>query len=63
MGAEDFGFFMEDAPGAMFFLGCKMGDFERRHHDPQFDVNEECFPIGAAMFAEAAMRYLKQHAK
>jgi amidohydrolase len=63
MGAEDFGFFMEDAPGAMFFLGCKMEDFERRHHDPQFDVNEECFPIGAAMFAEAAMRYLKQHAK
>jgi len=63
MGAEDFGFFMEDAPGAMFFLGCKMEDFERRHHDPHFDVNEECFPIGAAMFAEAAMRYLKQHAK
>ena len=63
MGAEDFGFFMEHAPGAMFFLGCKMEDFERRHHDPQFDVNEECFPIGAAMFVEATMRYLKQHAK
>ena len=63
MGAEDFGFFMEDAPGAMFFLGCKMEDFERRHHDPHFDVNEECFPIGAAMFTETAMRYLKQHAK
>jgi len=63
MGAEDFGFFMEHAPGAMFFLGCKMEDFERRHHDPQFDVNEACFPIGAAMFAETAMRYLKQHAK
>lgn len=63
MGAEDFGFFMEHAPGAMFFLGCKMEDFERRHHDPQFDVNEECLPIGAAMFAEAATRYLKQHAK
>ncbi len=62
MGAEDFGFFMEDAPGAMFFLGCKMPDFERRHHDPQFDVNEECFPIGAAVFTQAAIRYLKQHA-
>jgi amidohydrolase len=61
MGAEDFGFFMEDAPGAMFFLGCKMEDFERRHHDPKFDVNENCLPIGAAILTESAIRYLKQH--
>lgn len=61
MGAEDFGFFMEEAPGAMFYLGCKMEDFERRHHDPQFDVNENCFPIGAAIFAEAVLRFLNSH--
>ena len=61
MGAEDFGFFMEEAPGAMFFLGCKMPDFERRHHDPKFDVNEECLPIWAAMFAEASLRYLRRN--
>jgi amidohydrolase len=63
MGAEDFGFFMEDAPGAMFFLGCKMPDFERRHHDPKFDVNEDCLPIGAAILAKSAIRYLEQHAE
>jgi len=59
MGAEDFGFFMENVPGAMFYLGCMMDDFERRHHDPQFDVNEESLPIGAAVMAEIALRYLR----
>ncbi len=58
MGSEDFGFFMQEAPGAMFMLGCRMPDFERRHHDPQFDVNEDCLPLGAAIFAESAVRYL-----
>ena len=43
-------------------LGCKMDDFERRHHDPQFDVNEDCLPIGAAIFTKSAIRYLKQNA-
>ncbi len=62
MGAEDFGYFMKDVPGAMFMLGCKMPDFERRHHDPQFDVNEDCLPIGAAIFVEAAVKYLKSKA-
>ncbi len=62
MGSEDFGYFMEKAPGAMLTLGCKMDDFERRHHDPKFDVNENSFPIGAAILAEAAIRLLKQKA-
>lgn len=63
MGAEDFGFFMQKAPGTMFMLGCKMEDFERRHHDPLFDVHEDCLPIGAAIFSKSAIRYLKQNAR
>jgi amidohydrolase len=63
MGSEDFGFFIQKAPGAMFNLGCKMEDFERRHHDPKFDVHDDCLPIGAAIFTEAAIRFLKQHKK
>lgn len=59
MGAEDFGFFMENVPGAMFYLGCMMDDFERRHHDPQFDVNEDCLPLGSAILSEVALRYLR----
>jgi amidohydrolase len=60
MGSEDFGYFMEDAPGAMFYLGCKMDDFERRHHDSKFDVHPDCYPVGAAILVEAALRLLKE---
>jgi amidohydrolase len=61
MGAEDFGFFMQEAPGAMFMLGCRIEDDVRRHHDPCFDINEDCLPIGSAMLAEIALYYLKNH--
>ena len=63
MGAEDFGYFLEKAPGAMFMLGCKIEGDERRHHDPRFDVDEDCFPIGAAIIAETALRILDQSDK
>ena len=63
MGAEDFGYFLEKAPGAMFMLGCKIEGDERRHHDPRFDVDEDCFPIGAAIISETALRILGQSDK
>ncbi|MBM3145121.1 MAG: amidohydrolase [Chloroflexi bacterium] len=63
MGSEDFGFFMQEAPGAMFILGCRIEGDERRHHDPRFDVFEDCLPIGAAIFAETALRFLTQTPK
>ena len=59
MGAEDFVFFMQEAPGAMFYLGCRIENDERRHHDPSFDIDEDCLPIGAAIFAESALRLLR----
>lgn len=59
MGAEDFGFFSAQAPGAMFKLGCKIEGDERNHHHPSFDVDEECLPIGTAVLAEAALRLLR----
>jgi amidohydrolase len=57
MGAEDFGYFAELAPGAMFYLGAKIAGDERRHHSPRFDIDERCLPIGAALLAETALRY------
>lgn len=59
MGAEDFGYFIQDIPGAMFYLGCDIEGDLRRHHDPRFYVNEESFPIGAAILAETALCYLR----
>ena len=63
MGAEDFGYFLEKTKGAMFMLGCKIEGDTRRHHDPRFDVDENCMPIGVAIFAETALRILDQSDK
>ncbi len=60
MGAEDFGYFLEKAPGAMFDLGCRIEGDTRRHHDPKFDVDENCMPIGAAILSQTALRILGQ---
>jgi metal-dependent amidase/aminoacylase/carboxypeptidase family protein len=30
------------------------------HHNSHFDVNDECLPIGAAILAEIALRFLKR---
>jgi amidohydrolase len=58
MGAEDFGAFTELAPGAMFQLGCRIKGDERRIHNPRFDVDEGCLPIGVAILTETALRLL-----
>lgn len=58
MGAEDFAYFLQKAPGAMFILGCEIEGDTRRHHDSKFDINEECFPIGVAILGESALRLL-----
>ncbi len=60
MGAEDFGFFIRDIPGAMFYLGCRIEGDPRRHHDSRFDINEDCMPLGAAIFASTALKFLNQ---
>ncbi len=59
MGAEDFSVFTSMAPGAMFRLGCRIEGDERKGHSPKFDLDEGCLPIGAAILAEAALRYVR----
>jgi amidohydrolase len=59
LGAEDFGCFSDIAPGAMFVLGCRIEEDERLIHNPRFDIDERCLPIGAAILAETALRFLK----
>ena len=59
MGAEDFGFFMQEIPGAMFMLGCRIEGDVRRHHDPRFDIDERCLPVGVAVLAEATLRFMR----
>jgi len=59
LGAEDFGSFIEDVPGAMYTLGTLIESDERTLHHPRFDIDERALPIGAAMLAETALRYLR----
>jgi amidohydrolase len=60
LGAEDFGEFMKHAPGAMFTLGTqKQGHEEFLLHHPKFDLDERALPIGTAMLAESAKRFLE----
>jgi amidohydrolase len=60
MGAEDFAYMTQKAPGAMMFLGTKFDDQHRPHHSPVFAISEDPFKYGSAILAETAMRLLQQ---
>jgi len=64
MGGEDFSYFAQKAPGCFFWLGSAFPDGPKRlHHHPRFDVDERCLPLGAALLAEIALRYLRAHSR
>ncbi len=61
LGAEDFGSFMEHAPGAMFNLGVqKQGHEDYPLHHPKFDLDERALPLGTAVLVETALRFLNK---
>ena len=62
MGAEDFSYMTAACPGAMFNLGVRQpGQPSRFLHNPQFDIDENALPIGAAILAESALRLLTRY--
>lgn len=63
MGAEDFSYMARAVPGCFFRLGVRTpGQPIRIGHSPTFDIDEAALPVGAAMLAEAARRWLVDHA-
>ena len=60
MGAEDFSYMTQKAPGAMIFLGARYDDQTRPHHSPIFNINEDCLHLGSAFLAETAWRLLQE---
>ncbi|WP_185959590.1 hypothetical protein [Lentibacillus cibarius] len=47
-------------PGAMFILGCNIGDGKPRDlHTPIFDINEDVLPVGVSILAETVRRFLE----
>jgi amidohydrolase len=61
MGGEDFGALAHDAAGCYLRLGGGFpGQPLRNHHDAHFDIDERALPLGTAILAETALRYLRQ---
>ena len=59
MGAEDFGAMSQVAMGAMLRLGIRTPGGSPRHiHSATFDLDENALPVGAAVLAETARRYV-----
>ncbi|CAI0391458.1 unnamed protein product [Linum tenue] len=63
MGAEDFSSFSEKMPAAIFVIGIKNETLKSDQplHSPYFFIDEESFPVGAALNAAAAISYLENH--
>ncbi|MFC1864575.1 M20 family metallopeptidase [Chloroflexota bacterium] len=61
LGGEDFAFFTQKVPAAMWRLGAwDKGKHKEptRHHDSQFDMDEDCIPLGVELTANLALEYL-----
>jgi len=60
MGAEDFSYYALRVPGMIGRLGVRseaLGFVHPLHH-PRFDLDEDALPLGAALLAEVATRWL-----
>ena len=60
MAGEDFAYMAQASRGAMMSIGVKPPEGPPRFvHHPEFDIDENCLPIGAAIMAETALRYVR----
>jgi len=58
MGGEDFAFYLNQVPGAMFRLGCApLGVPGASLHSPCFDLDERSLAIGASVLARAVANW------
>lgn len=64
MGSEDMAFFLREVPGSFMFLGSANAErgLDYPHHNPRFDFDEAVLPLGVAILAETATRFLNQTA-
>jgi len=63
MGAEDFSYMAQAAPGSFLFLGVKNPAWDRIYpvHRADFRIDEDALPIGAASLAAAALEWMETH--
>jgi len=60
MGAEDFSYFLQEVPGAFWFVGSQNPErgLVWGHHHPRFDLDEAALAIGMESMVNVALRYL-----
>ncbi|TYJ13717.1 hypothetical protein E1A91_A10G068800v1 [Gossypium mustelinum] len=60
MGSEDFAFYQEAFPGYFFFIGMQEENSPKLSsvHNPNFTINEDVLPYGAALHASLVTTYL-----
>jgi len=61
MGVEDFSFFCKERPGAFYHLGCgnQSKGINAPLHASNFNIDEDCLPVGVAMQVAATLRLLE----
>lgn len=64
MGTEDFSFFAQERSSCYWHLGCGIPEREINYdiHNPAFELNEDCLPIGAAIQTAGVLALLKEKA-
>lgn len=62
MAGEDFAYFAEKVPSALFKLGCanRAKGIEYPIHSPKFDIDESCLTAGAMVFLDFVLRCLNR---
>ena len=57
---DDAAFFLREAPGCYFLVGCANAQrgITASHHNPQFDIDEDALPLATRILTEAALRYV-----
>ena len=62
MGSEDFAEIAQRVPSAYYMMGAGPQDETKRlgQHNPKIEFNEDVLPIGAAIYAQAAVDWLKE---
>lgn len=61
MGGEDFAYYVKEIPGAFMFLSSSNPEkhTDVPHHNPYFNVDEDVFWIGSALFVRIVERFLQ----
>lgn len=60
LGAEDFSYFLEEKPGAMFLVGGQNHDkgIDAPHHHPDYDFDEAALKIGLKVMLNTALKLI-----